>query len=213
MVEDDDGVRALLVALLEGEGYEVRAEADGAAAVAVAREFRPELALLDGGLPGLLHGREVARRLRAAADIGIIFVTGADSPGDIDSGFGAGGDDYVVKPFRADELLHRVRAVLRRLDPGPVVVRVGDLVVDEGLGQASMGGATLALTATEFTLLVTLVRNRSRVMSKERLLREIWGYGYDPHVVEVHVKRLRDKLGPAGSYIRTIRGQGYVFEA
>ncbi len=213
VVEDDDGVRSLLVALLEGEGYEVRSEADGAAAVAVAREFRPELALLDGGLPGLLDGREVARRLRVAADVGIIFVTGADSPGDIDSGFGAGGDDYVVKPFRSDELLHRVRAVLRRLDPGPVVVRAGDLVVDEGHGQASMAGATLPLTATEFTLLVTLVRNRSRVMSKERLLGEVWSYGYDPHVVEVHVKRLRDKLGAAGAYIRTIRGQGYVFEA
>lgn len=213
VVEDDEGVQALLVALLEGEGYEVRAEADGTAAVAVAREFRPELALLDGGLPGLIDGREVARRLRAAADIGIIFVTGADTPGDIDSGFGAGGDDYVVKPFRNHELLHRVRAVLRRLDPGPVVVRVGELVVDEGLGQASIGGAPLLLTATEFKLMVTLVRGRSRVMSKEQLLNEVWSYGYDPHVVEVHIKRLRDKLGTTGACIRTIRGQGYVFEA
>ncbi len=213
MVEDDDGVRALLVVLLEGEGYEVRSQADGETALAVAKEFRPELALLDSGLPGLMNGAEVARRLRSSAEVGIIFVTGAGAPHDVDAGFRAGGDDYVVKPFHADELLHRVRAVLRRLSPGPVVVRAGDLVIDEGLGQASMGGAPLLLTATEFKLLATLVRSRSRVMTKDQLLNEVWSYGYDPHVVEVHIKRLRDKLGSAGRYIRTIRGQGYVFEA
>jgi len=213
VVEDDVGVSALLVVLLEGDGYEVRAEADGIAALAQAKEFRPELALLDGGLPGLLDGREVARRLRSSADIGIIFVTGAGAQGDVDSGFRAGGDDYVVKPFHGDELLHRVRAVLRRLSPGPVIVRVGHLVIDEGLGQASIAGAPLLLTATEFKLLTTLVRSRSRVLSKDQLLNEVWSYGYHPHVVEVHIKRLRDKLGSAGRYIRTIRGQGYVFEA
>lgn len=213
MVEDDDGVRSLLVALLEGEGYEVRSEAEGVSALAVAKEFRPELALLDGGLPGLLDGREVARRLRSSTDIGIIFVTGADTPDDVDSGFRAGGDDYVVKPFHEDELLHRVRAVLRRLASGPAVVQVGDLVVDQGLGQASIGGTSLQLTATEFKLLAVLVQNRGRAVSKEQLLRVVWDFSYDPHLVEVHIKRLRDKLGPAGRRIRTIRTLGYVYEA
>ncbi len=212
VVEDDHGVRSLLVALLEGDGYEVRAEPDGAAALVASRDFRPDLALLDGGLPGM-DGREVARRLRAGADVGIIFVTGADTAGDIDSGFRAGGDDYVVKPFENQELLHRVRAVLRRLSPGPVVVQVGDLHLDEGFGQASIGGVALQLTATEFKLLTSLVRSRRLVMSKDQLLNQVWSYGYDPHVVEVHIKRLRDKLGPTGACIRTIRGQGYVFDA
>lgn len=208
MVEDDDSVRRLLVALLEDDGYEVRSEADGVSALAAAREFRPELALLDGGLPGLMDGGEVARRLRSSAEIGIIFVTGAGAPHDVDAGFRAGGDDYVVKPFEGEELLHRVRAVLRRLSPGPVVVRAGDLVIDEGVGQASIGGAPLPLTATEFKLLMTLVRSRSRVMNKDQLLNEVWSYGYDPHVVEVHIKRLRDKLGAAGPCIRTVPRPG-----
>lgn len=160
-----------------------------------------------------MDGRELAGRLRSVEDLGIIFVTGADDMAAIDSAYRAGGDDYVIKPFREQELLHRVRAVLRRFDPGPAVMRAGDLVVDESLGQATVGGVAVALTMTEFKLLGALVRNRRRVMSKDQLLNEVWRYGYNAHVVEVHVKRLRDKLGPAGACIRTVRGQGYLFEA
>lgn len=211
MVEDDASARDLLVAILQDDGYKVRAVADGRAALAEAQTFEPHLALVDGGLPGL-DGAEVLRRLRQAGNLPIIFVTGADSAADIHGGFRIGADDYIVKPFDPEELSWRVRAVLRR--SGVAVAErweLGDLVVDEAAHSATRGGTPVALTATEFKMLSVLIRNRSRVVPKGQLLGQVWGYDTDDHVLDVHMSSLRRKLEMHGPrIIHTIRGSGYV---
>ncbi len=211
VVEDELSARDLLVAILEDDGYKVCAVVDGSAALAVAGTFRPDLALLDGGLPGI-DGAEVARRLRQAGDLPIIFVTGADSADDIRSGFKMGADDYIVKPFDPEELSWRVRAVLRR--SGHAVAQVwecGDLVLDEGTRLVSRAGSPVPLTATEFKILGVLLRNRPRVVPKGQLLGQVWGYDADDHLVVVHMNSLRRKLEAHGPRIvQTVRGTGYV---
>ena len=211
VVEDDPSARGLLVTILEDDGYQVRAVADGPAAVETAQAFHPDLALIDGGLPGM-DGADVARRLRQGGDVPIIFVTGADSPDAIHRGFRVGADDYIVKPFDPEELSWRVRAVLRR--SGHAVAQVlecGDLVVDEGARSVTLAGAPVTLTATEFKMLAVLARNRTRVVPKGQLLGQVWGYDADDHLLEVHMSSLRRKLEAHGPrLIQTVRGTGYV---
>ena len=211
VVEDDRAARELIVAILEDDGYQVCAVADGPAAFEAVGSFRPDLALIDGGLPGT-SGADVARRLSREGDLPIIFVTGADSAADIHEGFRLGADDYIVKPFDPEELSHRVRAVLRRTGRMPSQVReCGDLVVDEGGCTVVMAGQPVALTATEFKLLSLLMRNRTRMVPKGQLLGQVGGYDDDDHLVEVHVSSLRRKLEAHGPrVIHTIRGSGYV---
>ncbi len=211
IVEDEPAARAQLVKILEDDGYRVLAVGDGQAALEAAKEFVPDLALVNGALPNS-NGVEVARGLRQSSDLPIIFVTGADSAKDIHDGFRMGADDYILKPFDPEELSWRVRAVLRR--SGHAVAQrmeCGDLVVDEGTHFASRAGEALALTATEFTILGVLIRNRTRVVPKGQLLAQVWGYDADDHLVEVHVSSLRRKLEAHGPrMIQTIRGTGYV---
>ena len=212
VVEDDAPVRDLLVSILVNDGYDVRAVADGAQAVLAAAEFRPSLVLLDAGLPGI-DGWTVARRLRQTGDVPIVFVTGSDSRDDVREGFRVGGDDYVVKPFDAEELSSRIRAILRRT--GHSVQQVWELdglVVDGAARTVVRDGSRVALTTMEFNLLEVLLRHRSQVISKQQLLHQLWGYdGSDDHVVEVHVSSLRSKLEAHGDrVIHTVRGAGYV---
>ena len=211
VVEDEPSARDLLVALLEDDGYSVCAVHDGRTALELAVTFKPDLALLDGGLPGI-DGAEVARRLRQAGDLPIIFVTGSDSAEAIHGGFRVGADDYIVKPFDPEELSWRVRAVLRR--SGRAVTQVleyADLEVDEGMQLVTRAGAPVPLTATEFKMLTVLVRNRTRVVSKGQLVKQVWGYDADAHVLEVHMSSLRRKLEAHGPrIIQTIRGSGYA---
>ncbi len=219
VVEDEPAERAQLVQILEDDGYEVLAVGDGQdlgqgagqAALEAAKIFQPDLALVDGALPGNT-GVEVARGLRQTGDLPIIFVTAADSAQDIHDGFRMGADDYIIKPFDPEELSWRVRAVLRR--SGHAVAQrleYADIVVDEGTHVASRAGTRLSLTATEFNLLVILMRNRTRVVSKGQLVAQVWGYDADDHLVEVHVSSLRRKLEEHGPrIIQTIRGAGYV---
>jgi DNA-binding response OmpR family regulator len=218
VVEDEPAQRAQLVKILQDDGYEVLAVGDEVlaagdwqAAVAAARVFRPDLALVDGALPGN-NGIAVARALRESGDLPIIFVTAADSAQDIYAGFRMGADDYILKPFDPEELSWRVRAVLRR--SGHAVnqwLQYGDLVLDEGGHLASRAGVALSLTATEFAILGILMRNRTRVVPKGQLLAQVWGYDADDHLVEVHVSSLRRKLEAHGPrMIQTIRGTGYV---
>ena len=212
VVEDDAPVRDLLVSILVDDGYDVRAVADGAQAVLAAAEFRPSLVLLDAGLPGI-DGWTVARRLRQSGDVPIVFVTGSDSRDDVREGFRVGGDDYVVKPFDAEELSSRVRAILRRTGHSvPQVWEVDGLVVDGAARTVVRDGARVELTTMEFNLLEVLLRHRSQVISKQQLLHQLWGYdGSDDHVVEVHVSSLRSKLEAHGDrVIHTVRGAGYV---
>ena len=211
VLEDDRSARNLLVAILENDGYEVLAVGDGVAAIDAAQSFRPDLALVDSGLPGM-SGSDAARRLRQEGDFPIIFVTGADSAEEIHAGFRMGADDYILKPFDPEELSWRVRAVLRR--SGHAVAQVqefGDLVVDEDARLVTRAGAPIELTGTEFKVLGVLLRNRSRVVGKGQLVGHVWGYDTDDHVLEVHMSSLRRKLEAHGPrIIQTIRGSGYV---
>ncbi len=211
VVEDEASTRALLVAILEDDGYKVCAVADGAAALEAAATFHPDLALFDGLLPDG-KGAVVAHSLRQAVDVPIIFVTGADSAEEIHSGFRMGADDYILKPFDPEELSWRVRAVLRR--SGHVVAQVrecGDLVVDEASRSVTRAGSPVALTAIEFKLLGVLVRNRTRMVPAGQLLSQVWGYDGDHHLLAVHMCSLRHKLEAYGPrIIQTVRGSGYV---
>jgi DNA-binding response OmpR family regulator len=211
VAEDDALARRLLVTILEHDGYTVLGVEDGPAALAAAPGFKPDLALLDGDLPGI-SGADVARRLRQSSDLPIIFVTAADSAEEVRDGFKMGADDYIVKPFDPEELSWRVRAVLRR--GGHAVAQVwecGDLVVDEGAHGVTRAGALVALTAIEFTLLSVLIRNRTRMVPKVQLLGQVWGHDADEHVLDVHLSALRRKLEAHGPrMIHTIRGAGYI---
>ena len=211
VVEDEAPARELLVAILRGDGYTVRAVEDGQSAIDATETFRPDLALLDGGLPGI-SGAELAGRLRMADDVPIIFVTGADSAEAVQRGFRVGADDYITKPFDPEELSWRVKAVLRRR--GRAVQRVwecGDVVVDDSTQSVTRARAPVALTATEFKLLRVLIRNAERIVPKEQLLAEVWANEADNHLLEVHMSSLRRKLEAHGPrMIRTVRATGYL---
>ena len=214
VVEDEAAARDLLVMILEDDGYQVCPVSDGPGALEAVQTFKPHLALVDAGLPGM-NGGQVARQLRQSGDLPVIFVTGADSAEAIHGAFRMGADDYIVKPFDPEELSWRVRAVLRR--SGHAVAQVwecGDLVVDEGARSVTRAGAPVALTATEFKLLAVLMRNRTRLVPKVQLLAQVWGYDADDHLVEVHVSSLRHKLEAHGPrMVHTLRGAGYVLRA
>ncbi|MFI5934364.1 response regulator transcription factor [Actinoplanes sp. NPDC051494] len=212
VVEDEDAIRDPLSAALRAAGHEVRGCADGTGFEAVVDAFRPDVALLDVHLPGGRDGFALARALGMRSDCAVLMVTARDAVADRLTGFAAGADDYVVKPFATVEVLARVAAILRRLGRIPATVQVGDLVVDEDARVAVRAGSTLDLTATEFKLLVYLSLHRGRVLSKTQLLTQVWGYDeYDPNLVEVHVSALRRKIEQHGPrLIHTARGLGYV---
>jgi len=211
VVEDDDLIRSGVAAALAGAGFAVESVGDGAAAEALFVAFRPDLVLLDVMLPGV-DGLVLARRMRARADVAVIFMTARDATADRLLGFELGADDYVVKPFVAEELLARVRAVLRRRGDLPETLDLGSVLVDEAAQVAVAYGVPIPLTATEWRLLLHLARNRGRVLSKTQLLTQVWGYEeYDPNLVEVHLSALRRKLEEHGPRIvHTVRGVGYV---
>lgn len=212
VVEDDPLIRESVAAALDRAGFVVHAVADGRGLPSIAADFRPDLALLDVTLPGPVDGFGLARALRRDRDLPVIFLTARDSSADRLAGFGIGADDYVVKPFIVEELVARVRAVLRRLGRVPATLALGDLVLDEQSGEAVRAGSTLELTATEYRLLTYLAHERGRILSKTQLLTQVWGYeDYDPNLVEVHVSALRRKLEEHGPRIlHTVRGFGYV---
>ena len=212
VVEDDPLIRESVAAALERAGITTRAVGDGTGLAALAADFRPDLALLDVMLPGPVDGFGLARLLRRDRDVPVIFLTARDARADRLAGFDAGADDYVVKPFMVEELVARVRAVLRRLGRVPATLDLGDLVVDEQSAEAVRGGVVLDLTATEYRLLAYLAHERGRILSKTQLLTQVWGYDdYDANLVEVHVSALRRKLEERGPRIlHTVRGFGYV---
>ena len=213
VVEDDAPIRDTLDIALRAAGYEVQAEADGTSLIKVFEAFRPDLAVLDVRLPVGPDGYAMASMLRRRSDLPVLFLTAADAVEDRLAGFGAGGDDYLVKPFSMAELLARTQALLRRAGRlSSSTWQVGDVVVDDGARTVSRAGAVLELTRTEYDLLAMLAQHVGRVLSKTQLLTSVWGFeAYDTNLVEVHMSALRRKLEAKGPrLIQTVRGAGYV---
>jgi two-component system OmpR family response regulator len=209
VIEDEASVRTGVGAALEREGLAVSAFADFVE-VETIEATMPDLIVLDVGLPRG-DGFELARQLRARGDVPIVFLTARDAVADRLTGFEIGADDYLVKPFALEELLARVRVVLRRVGRHTAPLEAGDVLIDEEAGLAFRNGHPLALTPTELRLLAFLVRHRGLVLSKPQLLSQVWGYdAYDQNVVEVHVSALRRKLEEHGPrLLETVRGLGY----
>jgi len=209
VVEDENAVRSAVTHALHAEGLVVLAFADYTDADVILAGA-PDLAVLDVMLPGG-DGLELARALRARRDLPIIILTARDAVEYRLAGFKLGADDYLVKPFALEELLARIRAVMRRSGRHGAPLEAGDLIVDDQTGLASRAGHELALTPTELRLLAFFVRHRGMVLSKHQLLTQVWGYdAYDPNLVEVHVSALRRKLELQGPRIlETVRGLGY----
>src|SRR5436309_14121486 len=217
VVEDDAEIADVLRRTLRQEGHDVRAAADGVEALAIADEFVPDLVILDLGLPRL-DGVEVCRRLRAASDVPILILTARVETGDRVEGLDSGADDYLVKPFERQELLARLRALMRRRPPrGSASLVVGDLRLGPDTREVYRGDRPVELTTREFELLEYMMRNERLVISRQRLLDEVWGY--DPfsvtNTIEVFVSNLRRKLEANGEprLLHTIRGAGYVLRA
>ncbi|WP_103379978.1 response regulator transcription factor [Pseudonocardia dioxanivorans] len=219
VVDDEATLSDLLGMALRYEGWDVRTEADGASAVRAAREFRPDAVVLDVMLPDL-DGLEVLRRMRAdTPDVPVLFLTAKDAVEDRVAGLTAGGDDYVTKPFSLEELVARLRGLLRR--SGMTAARqgselaVGDLTLDEDSHEVRRGDVEVDLTATEFELLRFLMRNPRRVLSKAQILDRVWHYdfGGQSNVVELYISYLRKKIDNGRApMIHTVRGAGYVLK-
>ncbi len=218
IVDDEPPIVDVLSYNLKQANYEVLVAWDGEQALDLARREQPDLVILDLMLPRL-DGLEVCRILRRERDVPIIMLTARDAEVDRVVGLELGADDYVVKPFSVRELMVRVKNVLRRTAPrpeetAPDAIQVGALMVDAARHEAYLGAVELELTTLEFELLHTLARHAGRVLSREQLLEQVWGYEYhgDLRVVDAVVKRLRAKLrqaAPNTEMIITVRGVGY----
>jgi DNA-binding response OmpR family regulator len=219
VVEDESRIARLVRDYLEHAGFEVLVAGDGEVALASARRSRPDLVVLDLGLPGR-DGLDVARTLRQTSSVPIVMLTARGEEIDRVVGLELGADDYVVKPFSPKELVARVRAVLRRTDAaragGSEVLRVADVEVDVPRMRVSVGGRPVELTSTEFQLLAVLVREPGRVFTRGQLLDAVHGVAFDSYerAVDTHVKNLRRKLEPTPGrprYLLTVHGVGYRF--
>jgi two-component system OmpR family response regulator len=217
VVDDEPTLTELLASVLRHEGWDVRTAGDGSSAVAVAREFRPDTVILDMMLPDI-DGIEVLRRLRAGQpQVCVLFLTARDAVEDRVAGITAGGDDYVTKPFSLEEVLARLRGLLRRSGAAPrragSELSLADLTMDEDAREVRRGGELIDLTITEFELLRFLLRNPRRVISKEQILVRVWNYDFGgrAHIVELYISYLRKKIDAGREpLIHTVRGVGYV---
>jgi two-component system, OmpR family, alkaline phosphatase synthesis response regulator PhoP len=221
VVDDDENLRRLIAAYLESEGYEVEEAADGPSAIGAVERAEPQLVVLDLMLPGV-GGLEVARQIRSTRTTPILMLTARGSDDDMLQGFGAGADDYLVKPFSPKVLVARVKAVLRRAgaesDEGQTgLLTLPGISIDPKAREVRVEGRGIELTGTEFELLRVLAEHPGWVYAREELLESVWGYSYlgDSRLVDVHIANLRKKIGddPADPhFIRTVRGVGYKFQ-
>ena len=216
VVDDEPNIRELLSTSLRYAGFEVTAAANGREALDAAEEFQPDLAVLDVMLPDM-DGFTVTRRLRAAGrHFPVVFLTARDGTEDKITGLTVGGDDYVTKPFSLDEVVARIRAVLRRtasLDDDAAVLRVDDLELDDDAHEVRRGGEVVELSPTEFKLLRYLMLNPNRVLSKAQILDHVWEYDFngDASIVESYISYLRRKIDTTEPrLLHTIRGVGYT---
>lgn len=219
VVEDELKIARLVRDYLEHAGFQVTVTGDGESALSSARGSRPDLVILDLGLPGR-DGLDVAREIRRSSNVPIVMLTARGDETDRVAGLELGADDYVVKPFSPKELVARVRSVLRRTDAaavtGPEILRAADVEVDVPRMRVSVGRRAVDLTPTEFQLLATLVRQPGRVFTRGQLLDSIHGVAIESYerAIDAHVKNLRRKLEPEPGqprYLLTVRGVGYRF--
>ena len=219
VVDDEVNIAELLAMALRYEGWEVQMAHTGSKAVSAAKDFRPDAVVLDVMLPDF-DGLEVLRRMRASSsDVPVLFLTAKDAVEDRVAGLTAGGDDYVTKPFSLEEVVARLRALMRRSGARAVtasnVLTVGDLTMDEDSREVHRDGEEVTLTATEFELLRFFMRNPRRVLSKAQILDRVWNYdfGGQANVVELYVSYLRKKIDAGREpMIHTMRGAGYVLK-
>ena len=214
-VEDEANIRELVVYTLETTGFEARGFEEGTSFFEALAEELPELILLDIMLPGE-DGMEILKKLKASArtkDIPVIMVTAKGAEYDKVMGLDSGADDYVTKPFGMMELVSRIRAVLRRTSKKDEdeSYEIGKIRMNRKKHEVTVDGEPVALTLKEYELLRKLLENRNIVLTRDKLLEEIWGYDFDgeTRTVDVHVRTLRQKLGEAGDCIETVRGVGY----
>lgn len=214
VIDDDPKITDFLRRALAYEGYRVDTAGDGPGGLLRARDHPPDLVILDVMLPGL-DGREVARRLRAGGDTPVLMLTARDEVADRVAGLDAGADDYLVKPFALEELLARIRALLRRRETDrPEVLRYADLALDTASREATRGHRAIELTTKEYELLALFLRHPRQVLTRDQIMHEVWGLDFDgeSNVIEVYVGYLRQKLeaGGEGRLIHTIRHAGYA---
>ncbi|RME43808.1 MAG: DNA-binding response regulator [Chloroflexi bacterium] len=220
VVDDEPNILNTVQAYLEKEGYTVYTAMDGPSALKAARAFRPDLVVLDIMLPEM-DGLEVLRRLRQESEVYVLMLTAKAEETDKIVGLSVGADDYLTKPFSPRELVARVKAILRRgrgAGPGEPALVFRHLRIDPEARQVWKNEEPVELTPIEFDLLLALARHPGRVLSREQLIEQVWGYDYygDERVVDVHIGRLRKKveLDPVNpTFIVTVRGVGYRFEA
>lgn len=222
IVEDELSLADAMRYGLEREGYEVTVLTDGGRVLEYVRSWRPDLILLDVMLPGA-SGLDITREIRRIGGVPIIMVTAKDAEADKVAGLELGADDYVTKPFSMPELTARTRAVLRRLGPvdagpEPAAVTVGPVELDAERHEVRVRGERVEMPPKEFALLETLLRRADKLVTRDALIREVWGPDYygDTRTLDVHVKRLRQKIerDPRSPvHLRTVRGLGYKFEA
>jgi two-component system OmpR family response regulator len=221
VVDDEPSLAEVLGSVLRYEGWEVQVAGSGQEAVRTAREFKPDAVILDVMLPDF-DGLEVLRRIRADQPHAcVLFLTARDAVEDRIAGITAGGDDYVTKPFSLEEVIARLRGLLRRAGLARVkassnLLRFADLEMDEDAHEVRRGGDLVELTTTEFELLRFLLRNPRRVLSKAQILDRVWNYdfGGQAHVVELYISYLRKKIDAGREpLIHTVRGAGYVLKA
>ena len=216
VVDDDPEIVSFLKRGLVYEGYTVETALDGTEALAKAREREPDMVILDIMMPGI-DGIEVAKRLREADDIPILMLTARGTTADKVAGLDSGADDYLVKPFAFDELLARVRALLRRRQPKDgEVLRFSDLTLNTATREIKRGDQAVELTAQEFSLLELFLRHPRQVLPREFIYEKVWGYDFsgESNVMEVYIRYLRSKLEAGGGFrlIHTVRGVGYVLK-
>lgn len=222
VVEDDAIIRQTVEYALRRAGFEVSGSADGVEGLQMALTDKPDLIVLDLMLPGIDGYRFAEEVRRVNAEVAIVMVTALDSEADTIRGLDAGADDYIGKPFSMDELLARVRANLRRVRTKAIVdsdevIEVGDLRIEPGQLSATVAGEPVSLRLKEFQLLMALAKNDGRLMSRQRLANEVWGYEHlaSSRTIDVHIRRLRQAIEEpsAYDYIHTVHGAGYRFEA
>jgi two-component system OmpR family response regulator len=221
VVDDEASLTDLLSMALRYEGWDIRTAPDGCKAISAAREFKPDAVVLDIMLPDI-DGLQVLQRMRAdGSNVPVLFLTAKDALDDRIAGLTAGGDDYVTKPFSLEEVVARLRSLIRRstltadVNESPVIV-VGDLELDEDSHEVYRAGRLIETTATEFELLRYLMRNPKRVLSKSQILDRVWSYDFGGRssVVEIYISYLRKKIdADANPMIHTVRGAGYMLKA